>query len=137
MCYWPLPELQRPLRFFKFDPIASVGDMHRLQRGRPLQAGSVARGVTALAAAEVGAASAHKRSSRGESAATGADLARGGRTAVLPPKVAAWRAAEAAAARGAEYCNDEPARQGIDNDRQRSASSRRNVSLSGRCVGRA
>ena len=28
-CYWPLPELQRPLRFFKDDPIASVDDMHR------------------------------------------------------------------------------------------------------------
>ena len=28
-CYWPLPELQRPLRLFKDDPIASVDDMHR------------------------------------------------------------------------------------------------------------
>ena len=40
---------------------------------------------------------------------------------MLPPKVAAWRAAKAAAARGAEQCADEPARQEIDNDYQRPA----------------
>ena len=69
-CYWPLPELQRRLHFFKDDPIASVDDMHRPRRGRPLLAASVARGVTALlAAAEVGAASTFKRSSRGAAAA--------------------------------------------------------------------
>ena len=84
-CDWPLPELQRPLRFFNNAPIASVDAMHRPRRARPLLAASVAKGVTALAAAEVGAASAHKKASRGAAAAAAgrnlqkeADLARGG-----------------------------------------------------------
>ena len=55
------------------------------RRGRPLLAANVARRVTALAAAEVEAASAHKRWSRGAAAAVPgrnlqneSDLARGG-----------------------------------------------------------
>ena len=67
--YWPLPELRRPLRFFKDNPIASVDDMHRPRRGRPLLAASVARGDGAIA--EVGAAGTFKKSSR-EAAATAA-----------------------------------------------------------------
>ena len=48
---------------------------------------------------------------------------------MLPPKVAAWRVAEAAAARVAEYCADEPARQKIDKDYQSPADAMRLAEL--------